>query len=282
MITLSRTSRAALCAAALSFVSLAQSASASIFYRAESLTDVPQGKDIKMSVEGKIQGDSARIDLKLSENPLMKSGTYILTKDGGKTMLLVNPKDKTYAKLDFAQLLGAAGAMMNAMGGLVKIEIDPPKVEKVLEEDGGAVAGLATRHLRYHTTYTTRVKIFGRTQASTVDQTQDLWINEEIADAGMGAWLRAEPPTTGNEDIDALIKASYQVSRGFPLKSVTVSRNKGEKGKEQVTTVKMEVLELDRNAAALPASTFELPAGYTEQPLLGGEENPFAGMMRQQ
>ena len=264
---------------AMALAAAAQPVSASIFYRAESVTDLAQGKDIKMTVEAKIQGDKARIDLKQSNNPLMKGGTYILSTDGGKTMLLVDPKNETYAKLDITAMLGAAGAMMNATGGLVKIEVDKPKVEKLLEEDGGTVAGLSTRHLRYRTLYTTRVKIFGRTQASTVDQTQDLWINDEIADAGMRAWLRAEPPATGNTDIDELIKASYQVNTGFPLKSVTVSRNQGEKGKEQVTTVTMQVLELDRNAAALPDSTLALPAGYEEQPLLG-EGNPFAEMMK--
>ena len=47
-----------------------------------------------------VSGDNGKTMFEESANPMMAKGTYIITKDGGKTMYLVNPEDKTYMKWD--------------------------------------------------------------------------------------------------------------------------------------------------------------------------------------
>jgi len=54
-------------------------------------------------------------------------------------------------------MLGTAGAVMNGMGAMVKMDFSTPKVEKLADEDGGTLLGLPTRHVRYRTSYTLTV-----------------------------------------------------------------------------------------------------------------------------
>lgn len=260
---------------------VAAPASAAIHYQATTET---HGGDqrMKMVVEGWVDGEKAKVDFKDSDNPLMGDGTYLLTKDGGQTLVLINPQEKTFASFDLDAMLKTAAAIMNSMGGLFKMEVVNPKVEVVLDEDGGSVAGLPTRHIRSQSSYTMQVKVLGRSQASEVEQLQDLWVTHAIRDRGFGVWLRKTPPKTGVASLDKLIAAEAGKIEGFPLKMETVSTTRSDKGKQTTTRTTMQVTELDTDAAAPPASTFEVPAGYEETQLLpAGEGNPFEQMMKQ-
>ncbi len=260
---------------------LAAPASAAIHYQATTDTD-GGGQQMKMVVEGWVDGGKAKVEFKDSDNPLMGDGTYLLTKDGAQTLVLVNPKEKTYAVFDVSAMVGMAGAMMNSMGSMFKMEVVDPKVETVVDEDGGAVLGLPTRHLRFEHSYGMKVKVLGMTQASEVEQTQDVWVTTAVRDPGLGAWLRASPPKTGVEAFDKLIAAQIGRIEGFPLKTETVSTSRTDKGKATTTRSTMQVTELDADAAPPPASTFEVPAGYTATELLpAGEGNPFEALMKQ-
>jgi Domain of unknown function (DUF4412) len=215
-------------------------------------------------VESWVSGDKARVEFKEGGgNPMTKSGSYLITKDGGKTLYLVNPEDKTYAKWDLSAMLGAVGGVMNGMGAFLKIEFTDPKVEKLAEEDGGTVAGLPTRHYKFRTSYSTKVKVFGLANSSDVTSDQDIWATTKLTDGAMKVWLRAEPPRTGNEQFDKLISAEMEKHRvaGFPLKTVTVTTSTGKKG---TTTRKstMEVTLLETKPVA--DSKFEIPGDYKE------------------
>jgi hypothetical protein len=84
----------------------------------------------------------------------------------------------------------------------------------------------------------------------------------------MGVWLRAEPPRTGNADFDRLLTAEKYKLQGYPLKMVTVTTNTDSKsGRTTTSHTMMEVTQLDASAA-VPAGSFELPAGYKETQIL--------------
>ncbi|HEV7784472.1 MAG TPA: hypothetical protein VGQ28_03990, partial [Thermoanaerobaculia bacterium] len=223
---------------------------------------------------GWVAGEKARVEFKdsTSPNPMTQKGTYLLTKDGGKTLYLVNPEDKTYGVMDLSAMLGAMGTVMNGMGPLLKIQFSEPKVEKILDEDGGKVAGVAAHHTKYRTSYTTTVKVLGMGRSSAVVTEQDFWTTTKLVDPGMGVWLRAEPPRTGNADFDRLISAEKYKLQGYPLKTVTVTTNTDSKsGKVNTTHSTMEVTELE-TGASVPASSFEIPAGYKEAQMAPGKE----------
>ena len=241
---------------------------AGIHYKAVTKTEGAQNQAGNMEVEGWVSGDKARVEFKESGNPIAKEGAYLITKDAGKIIYLVDPEEKTYAEWDLQAMLGMAGAVMQGMGPLLKMEFSDPKVEKLLDEDGGTVAGLPTRHTRYRTSYTMKVKVLGMGNEAAVVTEQDIWATDRLQDIALGVWLRSDPPRTGNPQFDKLIAAEVDKAKGFPLKTVTVSTTTQKKGGKATTTRStMQVTELD-TSADVAAASFEIPAGYEETQLL--------------
>lgn len=250
---------------------------AGIHYKSVTKTEDGQTKGSSMAVEGWVSGEKARVEFKDSGNPAAKEGAWLLTKDGGKTIYLVDPEEKTYAEWNLQAMLGLVGSVMQGMGPLFKIEFSDPKVEKLLEEDGGTVAGLPTRHYRYRTSYLMKMRVLGMANEANVVTEQDIWATDRLQDVGLGIWLRSDPPRTGNEQFDKLIAAEAGKTQGFPLKTVTVSTTTQKKGNKQtVTRSTMEVTQLDANAN-VPGSSFEIPAGYKETQLMPTAEEGEAG-----
>jgi hypothetical protein len=261
---------------------------AGIHYKAVTRNQDAQSKSTDIQVEGWVSGDKARVEF-TGKNPTGANGAYLITRDGGRVIYLVNPEDKTYAEWDLQALLGAAGAVMQGMGPLLKFEVSDPKVEKLAEEDGGSILGIPTRHLRYRTSYTMKVKVFGMGNVSDVVSEQDIWTSDRLQDRALGVWLRSEPPRTGNADLDKLITSQYKI-QGFPLKMVTVTTTTPQKKGQQPTVTRstMEVTQLD-TSATVPDSRFEIPAGYQETQMVPtggaaqgeeGEQGGLGGLLR--
>jgi len=247
---------------------------AGLHYKASTRTHDPAGRASEVQVEGWVDGPKARIDFVDASGsggaggagggmPFAQKGSWLLTLDGGKTLYLVDPQEKTYAKWSVDGMVAMVGALMNGLGPLLKIEISNPKVEKLADEDGGEVAGHATRHRKLRTTYEMKVRVIGIGSSSEVVVDEDLWTTTQWSDLGLGVWLRADPPRSGNAQIDKLIAAQREAIDGLPLKRVVVSTTTQKKGSRQnVSRSTTEVTELKK--AAVPESTFDLPTGYSE------------------
>jgi hypothetical protein len=237
-------------------------AGAGVHYKSTTHTQDAAERSRDIEVEGWVDGGKAKVEFKESGNPAFQAGTYLLTQNGGELIYLVNPEEKTYARFDLEAMMGMVGNVLQGMGGLVKFEVSEPKVEKLADEDGGKLVGLSTRHYRFRTSYTMRVKVFGMGQPSAVVTEQDVWSTQELSDAGFGIWLRKAPPRIGNEDLDRLVNTEMEKIHGWPLKMVTTSTSTGKKGKPTTTRTTMEVTLLEKTS--VPASAFALPAGYKE------------------
>jgi uncharacterized protein DUF4412 len=268
----------------LALLVVAAPAFAGIHYRSTTHTESSAGaRGGDIQVEGWVSGNKARVEFKESGSPVMKQGSYLITKNGGSNVYIVDPEEKTYAEWDLKAMMGMAGGLMNGMGPLLRFEFTDPKVEKLLDEDGGTVAGLPTRHLRYRTSYTITVKVMGMGNTSDVVTDQDIWTTQRLSDVGLAVWLRNDPPRTGNEQLDKLIAAGRDKVQGFPLKVVSVSTNtQQKKGKQTTTKSTMEVTELD-TAAKVADASFEIPAGYKETQMLPaadqqGEQGGIGGL----
>jgi len=254
---------------------------AGVYYVAQ--TTAEGGKSAEkqnMVVKAWASGDGGKVVFEESENPMMGKGTYIITKDGGKTMFLVDPKEKTYMKWDLESMMGLLGGAMKMMN----LKFTDPKVEALGEEPDGLVAGVPTVHYRFRTTYAMSMSFMMMKKNSKVVKDEEIWAATKLADAALGIWLRKTPPKTGNEDMDKLIKAEMGKVQGFPLKRRTVQTSTDEKGNKEVTTITIEVTELQM--VPVPDSTFEIPSDYKETSLAGtgegeqGEEsNPLLKML---
>ena len=71
------------------------------------------------------------------------------------------------------------------------------------------------------------------------------------------------------EELDKLLAAQLEMVEGFPLKSVAVSTTTGQKGKRQ-SVVRTETVVTELQETAVPADTFEIPAGYTRTEMMEG------------
>lgn len=243
---------------------LADPALGGVYYKAVTTVAGQPGGDT--TIEAWVEGDKAMVAFLDSENPLTPAGTYLLTQDGGRTVLLVNPEERTYARWDLEGMVGAVGGMMKGMGPLLKFEVSQPRVEKLADEDGGSLLGMPTRHYRYRTSYEMKVKVFGMGQQSSVVSEQEMWTTAELRDAGFGVWLRKTPPSFNNEQLDALVAAEMSKVQGLPLKQTTIQTMTPARGKPTTTRTEMVVKELKQ--MAVPAGTFQLPSGYSETQIL--------------
>jgi hypothetical protein len=263
--------RTAPAAAVLLAAALAAPAAAGIRYGATTTTQAAgQGKPTTMVVDGTIDGASARIEFRESGNPMFGAGSYLLTRDGGQTLFIVDPEERTYAVLDLDQMLAGLGGMMQAMGPVLQFEFTDPQVERLAEGPGEAIHGLPTTHVRTRTRYAMKLRILGMSRESQIETVQEVWATTALADVGLGVWLR-QRQATGNAQLDQLIAAESGRVEGVPLKLVSVSTTTDGKGRSTESRTTTEVTRLERDVAVAAAS-FELPPGYrqVELPALAG------------
>jgi hypothetical protein len=200
---------------------------------------------------GWVSGGNAKIEYVESGNPILPAGSYSISRDGGATQMVVNPKDRTYYPLDLK------GAMAGLKG--MDIRFDNLKVQKLLDEAGPLVAGVPTRHYRYRTSYRMTMQLMG-SHVSEITMDDEIWSAPKLLDAALGMTLSKSALVTGNESFDKLIRAEYDKIQGFPLKKISTNTTSSE-GKAPTTThTTMEVTEL--HWMPIPDSTFEVPAGY--------------------
>jgi len=227
-----------------------------------------------MVMNAAAEGDHARMEFVETKNPMFSKGSYMLVNAKGE-MTFVNPEKKTYSKLDLAAMtegLGGAGDAMAKFG--FKMEIENPKVEKMLEEPGGEILGYPTTHYRWHSTHTMVMHMPKpmKDKRTNADSVEDVWTTTAI---GM-------PPKTakafegmgGGQMMGELKKiedAAKVKMTGFRLKSVVVTTGQGGKG-SQTTTTTTEVTKLRKTD--IPPSKFVIPADYTETDMMQPQRGP--------
>ena len=213
-----------------------------------------------VTVHAYVSGVRAKVVFVESQADDYAVGDYMLSPDEGKTLYLVSPVTKTYTKYDVQAMMAGMGGMVQGMRGLMKVNFESPKIEKLLVEDGGLVAGLPTRHYRYRTSYTVSMHITGAKKVSTVLE-EDIWTTDRLVDPALKVWLKQEPPTTGDEQVDKMIHAEMAKIEGFPLKRVTVTRTDDARG-EHSTRSEMDVLQVKQ--VEVPEAELAMPKGYRE------------------
>jgi hypothetical protein len=218
------------------------------------------------------EGGQAKLEWDESNNPIFTKGTYMLVNEKGE-MIFVNTEKRTYSKFDLASMTESMEQMMGAANKLgFKMEVENPKVEKVLEEPGGEILGYPTTHYRWHTTYTMVMHLIPPMpdRRSESDSVEDVWTTTAIqlpsattkAFTGIGGG-----PTM--KELRKLMDAAKAKMTGFPLKSVTVSTGSHGRGSHTMTT---EVKDLKKTD--IPASTFAIPADYTETDMMQPQRGP--------
>ena len=246
--------------AVLACVSVAQ---AGVSYSATTRAKDARGREKEVSkMRAVVDGLDARIDVASHSGPVPNGG-YLLTRDGGKTVTMVDPKKKTYMKWDIDKLAGIAGSIMQGSSGLLNMSVTNHKNEKLLDEKGATLLGVPTRHYKFRTRYSMEISIMGFGQKSDVETEQEIWAGQGLADDATALWKRITSFKTGIEAIDKLVAMETGKVKGFPLKTIVISRTTDSRGRKQTTETITEVTEMKPYSPA--KKVFEIPENFTEE-----------------
>lgn len=230
----------------------------------------PQAPSMNMTTKGSVEGEMMKMEFTESANPMMKTGNYMLTKNAGKLMYLVNPADKSYMEWDVERLMSG----MNSMKSMMNMKFSSPKIDKTLDEAGPRILGYPTRHLKFTTSYTMEMNMMGMKMNTTIRSEEEIWATEKLNAAGFKAWAKAAGMKTGDEELDKLIESQKSKIQGFPLKMININTTTDHTGNTHTSKMITEVTDIKETQ--IPASSFELPAGYTAKAMpvmqMGGSD----------
>ncbi len=252
---------------------LAASAFAGVEWRAKNVTESnTKGQSNTMIMQYFAQGGNVKqvFESVAKEDKMFQNGSYWLFKAADSSFYLVNPAEKTYALLPLNAMVQMAGMV----GKLVKIKVKNPVInsEKLGTE---TVMGYSCQHSKLLMEYDMEVKIAIIKSKSHEKIEKEMWSTTKFnVMAEMAEAFRFRDFKTGIDDLDNLIEAQMKAEAGlgFPLKMITVTTTIDKKGNaKEKSRQTMEVLSL--GSKNLPASFFEIPAGYTEKNIsFGGDE----------
>ncbi len=205
------------------------------------------GKEaVMMRGRGTFAGNDGRIDILETSaqgggsEMFGGKGSYFLVLDGGKKMLLVNPAEKQYMQWDMASMLAGMSKMVNAVGGLVKMEMSEVKIDAHNMGAGETLQGYPTVHYQLVENYTVSMKMFGRSSKSRSETTTDYYFAPALKNLANPFMANGKAMA---QSFDMFNNPDYK-----------------EKGKQTVSVVTSEMLNFKNTD--IPKSTFAVPSDY--------------------
>ena len=229
------------------------------------------GKTLQRTVgRAMVAGTNARIEFAETKGPTapgMGEDGYMIVRDAGATLVMVNPEKKEYMELE----AGALGSMMSAfMGpqGMFKMEVKDPSVSVRRLGAGEPLLGFSTEKWEISQKYTMTVKVMGFGSTTTNDATTTIWFAEDLkAESLMNPWVDATRNLTamfqGNAEWEEVMMGpSRELPKAASLKTVSRSSITDDKGKTSYHLTTMEVT--DWTKGDIPAAMFEVPSDYAK------------------
>ncbi|MEO5590367.1 MAG: hypothetical protein ABIS03_12330 [Gemmatimonadaceae bacterium] len=230
---------------------------------------------VSLRGRGTYAGDDARLEIIQATAQAGGSeafggkGSYFIIKDGGKEMYMVDPGQKQYMKWDMMSMFAGMGKMMNAMGGMVKMQMTDVAVSAQDLGAGESLQGYPTRHFRVVQNYTMTASMFGRASKNRNESTIDYYFapslkiaNPFVSNSQQMAMVSQFDMFNNADYKTQMAAANAKLPRtGVPLKTVTTTKSTDDKGKAETTVTTMEMVNF--KSTSVPASTFAIPTGYT-------------------
>jgi len=254
-------------------------ATAGYVYEAETTMNADQGgRNEKTKVKVWVEDQSARIEFEEGgDSGFMKEGAYLITRDAGETLLFVDPKEKTYSEFNLGQTMQAAGAVMQQMGGMFKIEYKDISVEKVSEDAGPEILGYGTVHSVVNSSYTQSMSVMGRTMNQKNVMKQELWTTPKIDASAFSVWMRPDKRFKGMvEGLDEYMEQTFSQISGTPLRVIINTTTTDDNGRSSKSSMITEVTHLSEED--VDDERFAIPEDYEKTDLVAsgdGEEGGF-------
>jgi hypothetical protein len=195
-----------------------------------------------------------RSEMDMQMGPMAMKMVMLQKNDSPNTLYRINDANKTYTEIDMAKMKERAGQQQ------------PNRkytVEKLGEE---TILGYKTQH----------VLVKEQGSGDGTGMTLEVWTAKDLLDYETFSKMQVRRGKGASEE--AMIKALKDADAdGLPLKSLATT--------PEGMKVTMEVVKVDKKS--LPASTFEIPAGYAKSEgglmdMMGGMSGPQADQARKQ
>jgi hypothetical protein len=231
-------------------------------FRQSTTSDVENTPSTDCSGRGVIDGTRSRVEF-LTGNAYAP-GTYVITTNGSRNMIFVDPHKKAYVDVNAA---GVSAAL-----GTTTITISNKKVDMTEMPDHPTIAGIPTDHYRLSISYDITLLMGTLPMTQSVRTLIDKWVTTAFGDVG-GDYLAAGAMKTGNADLDELVNLENTKIKGFALKQtsqITTTANRhsiagSDLGRVfrpmRTQTREIEVTSVQAVGRAL-ATEFMVPAGF--------------------
>lgn len=231
-----------------------------------------QGNTADMVGLAKVEGANFRLEVAEGDGVIFKNNSIVLSGDGGKTLMILDPNKKEYYRLSIEETFSAMSSMLKNMGGMFEMSIDNQKVDVKSLGAGETIEGYSTNKYQVNTSYTLNLKTMGMNMSQQVRSETTTWATDEL-DSDLAAFVQYRTFRTGMEDLDKLISQNVDAVKGFPLKAITKSEITA-RGRTNTSTTTMTVTGVETTNVA--DSEFEIPAGYKQV------DSPMAALERMQ
>ena len=232
-------------------------------------SDAGKGKDFTMLGKGYVAGGNARIEFTNVDMPQMKAqggpfadGAYILFKGATKEFIVVNTKQKQYASMNQDGLMQMTSALTN----LVKLEMTNVHIDANRVQPDTTIDGYKTQHYHLTQTYHMKMSMAFIHKEDDVSALADYYYARELDDLinpYLSSGWSSSTNFFNNPDYTNQLKAvAAKMPRSVPVLVVIHNTNTDKKGKAVTGTTTMHTTNLVRGD--IPASTFEIPAGYSK------------------
>lgn len=231
-------------------------------------------EQVTMRGRGTYAGDEAKIEILEAASSTGGAdtfggkGSYFIMKGGGKEMYMVDPANKQYMKWDIANMFAGMSKVMNAVGGMVKMQMTDVHIDAQDLGAGENVQGFATRHVRMTQNYNMTVSVFGRSSKTSNQSTTDYYFapslriaNPFVSNSEQMAMISQLDMFNNPDYKSQMAAANAKIPKtGVPLKTVTTTIATDGKGKQETTITTMEMVNF--HPGNIPSSAFAIPSNY--------------------
>jgi len=204
-------------------------------FRQTTRTDAQSHPSSSLVGRAVIEGEMSRVDfISGYAHPV---GSYVISKDGFRSVAIVDPSKQTYMEVDTSNVSSALGSS--------KIEVANLKTNVRKLSDRPTIAGIPAEHWVLESSYDMTVMFGTLPLKQTVHTIIDKWVTNSLGNVG-ASLITADSLRTGNPELDRIIELEATKIQGFPLR--------------QVMTIRVQNPEAQRN----PSSKIQLNASRTQ------------------
>ncbi|MCF8032403.1 MAG: hypothetical protein K9L18_04955 [Desulfarculaceae bacterium] len=184
------------------------------------------------------QGDMAQYVLKSSQPPNSRAGSFLLTRDQGKSWYAIDPAQGECARWTDQDMAAVISGYVHKLKRWAGLKIEAPEFRKLSEEPGEAMLGLPTWRYTYRVSFGFKAKLLFSSWEYRITRDIEVWACQQVQPSLLRDWLVDAPLLAGHGAIDRLIKQGLAEVKGAILKKrvrQAVTDKKGKTTRSQIT-----------------------------------------------